>query len=112
MTTPQTFTTQLCHDGWYVLREDGTTLAIVPDTDVLGKWAAEEITRLMNRREIACAELQAADAALKRLTRFGGAVVIDGDSIDFVAGGQVEAQPLASHHGNFVAALAKLEVPA
>lgn len=112
MTTPQTFTTQLCHDGWYVLREDGTTLAIVPDTDLLGKWAAEEITRLMNRREIACAELQAADAALKRLTADGGSVIIDQYTIEHVPADEVTGNPLAAHGGDFLATLAKLEQPA
>lgn len=109
MTTSQTFTTQLCHDGWYVLREDGTTLAIVPDMDAHGKWVAESIASLMTGRDKACVELQAADAALKRLTRFGGAVVIDGGKIEQVTGGQVVAERLAWHNGDFVAALAKLE---
>jgi hypothetical protein len=50
-----------------VLREDGTTLAIVPDTDVLGKWAAETLAALMSGRDAACAGWQAAELELARL---------------------------------------------
>lgn len=89
---PQTFTVKMRDDGWHVLREDGTTLAIAPDMDGVGQWTAERIANMMTGRENVCADMQLLATLMRRLARStDGAILITSDSVTIVAEGAINS---------------------